>query len=389
MVVVGDRRQLPPTTFFTKTVMDEEADDEGDDAPQFESILEASSDVVSELLLNRHYRSRDERLIAFSNAEIYRGGLRTFPGPGGPSPIGHHVVPSPTVAVDGTRSNPREVEVVVDRVLDHARDRPGLSLGVITMGQAHAHNIELALRRRLGAIGSEELDAWFGARRVEPFFVKNLERVQGDERDVVILTTGYHKTPDGELPHTFGPLLRSGGERRLNVAITRSRVALEVVTSFAAGDMRPERSDAPAVDLLRRFLASLEAEEPGSQDESTGDAVIADIGRHLEQAGVPTRVGYGRSGYRIGIAARHPDDLTRFVLAIEVDDETYRAEPTVRDRDRVVGESLERLGWRVHRIWVDDWMRDPRGETRRAVESWVEAVIASDDPAQPRVEDGV
>jgi very-short-patch-repair endonuclease len=270
---------------------------------------------------------------------------------------------------------------VVDLVLEHAERRRHLSLGVITMGQSHERNIESELRRRLADRPSPSLDAFFAGDRMEPFFVKSLERSQGDERDAVIVSVGYHKAPDGRLPARFGPLLHDGGERRLNVAVTRARRSLVLVTSFEAADMDPARFTAPGVALLRQYLefaaAPVVSERPDIQRPSS--ALVAQICTRLENAGVPTRAAYGMSGYTIDVAAAHPDDPERMVLAIELDGDIYRSAGTVRERDRLRPQMLESLGWAVHRIWSADWLADPRRETHRAVNAWVDAVMKADE----------
>jgi len=226
-VIAGDKRQLPPTTFFaagppTESESSEEEMYGGTEG--FQSVL----DVMSAFLdppwsLDWHYRSRDERLITFSNHRIYDGRLVTFPSPGLAEAITGVVVPHAFGLGGQEASTSSEVNRVVDLVLDHARTRPDESLGVITMGIEHANRIEMALYKVCQ--GLPELDEFFNQDRQERFFIKNLERVQGDERDAIILSIGYGKNPAGQLVYRFGPLLQEGGERRLNVAITRARRA--------------------------------------------------------------------------------------------------------------------------------------------------------------------
>ena len=219
-VIAGDDRQLPPTAFFDRQAVDEEEDsvDEGDLAltDDIESILDvAKACPIREQLLQWHYRSRDGRLIAFSNANIYHGALTTFPGTAVEGPLTHDVVPFRPQMQRSNNSNPDEVEKVVDMIFDHARRRQNDTLGVITFGIRHADNIDDALRRRLREMGDPTLDRFFSGESQEPFFVKSIERVQGDERDAIILSTGYHKADNGTLPYRFGPLNQAGGERRL------------------------------------------------------------------------------------------------------------------------------------------------------------------------------
>ena len=242
-VIAGDSRQLPPTSFFGRSPGDDDNDDE-DDAlsltSDIESLLDAAGALLRDNMLQWHYRSRDDRLIAFSNNHIYGGALTSFPGAIVSTPITHHLVPFRAItSASGTRSNPDEVEKVVELVLEHAHNTPLETLGVIAFGQHHADNIDNALMLRLSELDDPSLDDFFAERNDERFFVKNIERVQGDERDAIILSVGYHKDVNGNLPYRFGPILQEGGERRLNVAITRARSRITLVSSFSHRDMDP------------------------------------------------------------------------------------------------------------------------------------------------------
>ena len=217
-VIAGDSRQLPPTSFFGGGADDDGGDDEDAEAltSDIESLLDAAGALLRDRMLQWHYRSRDDRLIAFSNNHIYGGGLTAFPGSLTDPPVEHCPVPfRPLHGVSGTRSNPDEVERVVELVIAHARERPHETLGVIAFGLHHAHNIENVLLRRLGELGDRSLDDFFNESNAERFFVKSIERVQGDERDAIILSVGYHKDANGRLAYRFGPLNQEGGERRL------------------------------------------------------------------------------------------------------------------------------------------------------------------------------
>jgi AAA domain len=204
----------------------------------FESVLDALRPLLPTCPLNWHYRSRDERLVAFSNDRIYGGALTTFPGVARDDCL-RHVVVAQDAAPGQESSFAAEVTEVVRLVLEHARSRPTESLGVIALGMRHAERIDAAVRTALTRAGSASLESFFAEDVPEPFFVKNLERVQGDERDAIILSVGYGKHPDGRMRYQWGPLLRSGGERRLNVAATRAKRRLTVVSSFASHDVDP------------------------------------------------------------------------------------------------------------------------------------------------------
>ena len=257
-VIAGDSHQLPPTSFFGRGPGDDDEDDDEGDLSltrDIESLLDVASALLRDKMLRWHYRSRDDRLIAFSNNHIYGGSLTAFPGAIVSTPVTHYLIPyRPIIGVRGTRSNPDEVEKVVELVLKHARESPHETLGVIAFGQHHADNIDNALVRHLSEIHDPSLDDFFSEKNEERFFVKNIERVQGDERDAIILSVGYHKDATGNLPYRFGPILQEGGERRLNVAVTRARLRLTLVSSFSHHDMVSSRSSAKGVGLLRQYL---------------------------------------------------------------------------------------------------------------------------------------
>jgi hypothetical protein len=249
VVVAGDRHQLPPTNFFSAasdgdTDVEQAIKDDGSInlalTTGFESILDVLTAALSEgrtRSLTWHYRSHDERLIAFSNAWVYDNSLTTFPGVAGDDCL-HHVLVDQTPSAAGQQDSvTAEVDRVVALILEHATERADQSLGVITMGIKHADRIDMRLRERLRE--RPDLHWFFDETLDEKFFVKNLERVQGDERDAIILSIGYGKSADGRLPYRFGPLLQDGGHRRLNVAITRARERMTLVSSFSHLDMDP------------------------------------------------------------------------------------------------------------------------------------------------------
>jgi very-short-patch-repair endonuclease len=378
-VVAGDSRQLPPTTFFASTDLDDEEEDE---VGGFESILDQMSAFLEPAWsLDWHYRSRDEALIAFSNRHVYRDRLVTFPGPGRVPAITHRLVPFVPGQGGQEESASREVDQVVELVINHARARPGESLGVIALGIKHADRIAMALERAKHL--EPDLEEFFSTEKLERFFVKNLERVQGDERDAIILSVGYGKDASGNLPYRFGPLLQQGGERRLNVAITRARTRMTVVSSFTHHDMDPSRSRAAGVQLLRLYL---EYATSGGQtlDRRQGELVPLNefeqsVYDALTACGLKLLGQHGTSCYRLDLVALHPSQPGRFVLAIECDGATYHSAPTARDRDRLRQQHLEALGWRFHRIWSTDWFLRRDQEIQRATAAFNKAVRLADE----------
>ncbi|HET7475374.1 MAG TPA: AAA domain-containing protein [Dermatophilaceae bacterium] len=290
VVVAGDERQLPPTSFFTvATEEDEDGEPFTDTLTEgAESVLDVLAAALPMRRLTWHYRSLDERLVAFANAQMYDGSLVTFPGVGGAPVLTLEPVDgvgAVQAGQDAIESTIAEVDRVVELVLDHARTSPQRSLGVIALGIRHAQRVEEALRRALQS--APDVADFFDDDVAERFFVKNLERVQGDERDRIILTIGFGKTPHGRVLHRFGPLNLDGGERRLNVAITRARRQMTVVSALRAEDLDPGRLRSRGSVMLRDFLAY--AATQGMQAPPTPAVVTAAQEPQPEQgvAGVP------------------------------------------------------------------------------------------------------
>jgi very-short-patch-repair endonuclease len=395
VVVAGDDRQLPPTNFFRQVDSGDAADDDDSDdgtvsfGAGFESVLDALRPLLPTCPLNWHYRSRDERLVAFSNDRIYGGALTTFPGVARDDCL-RHVVVAQDAAPGQESSVAAEVTEVVRLVLEHARSRPAESLGVIALGMRHAERIDAAVRTALTRAGSASLEAFFAEDVPEPFFVKNLERVQGDERDAIILSVGYGKHRDGRMRYQWGPLLRVGGERRLNVAATRAKRRLTVVSSFASHDVDPGKLTKPGARLLAEYLeyagaGGVPVAASGS-GAGSASAFEADVAARLASLGITLVPQYGVGGYRVDFAAAHPDDPSQMILAVEADGAGYRDSGSVRDRDRLRKEHLERLGWRVHRLWSTSWFSDPEAELAKLRAAYTEAVRAN-PPAPPPPDD--
>ncbi|MGP3959688.1 AAA domain-containing protein [Nonomuraea sp. 3N208] len=383
IVVAGDDRQLPPTNFFRQVGDGPEDADFGAEEEEsrvsfgagFESVLDALRPLLPTWPLTWHYRSRDERLVAFSNARIYGGALTTFPGVSRGDCLRHVVVAQP-VGPGQEASVPAEVDKVVELVLDHARARPGESLGVIALGMRHAERVDQALREALAE--HPELEDFFAEDAPEPFFVKNLERVQGDERDAIILTIGYGKHRDGRMRYQWGPLLRDGGERRLNVAATRAKHRLTLVSSFSSHDVDPARVTKAGARLLADYLEY--AGSGGTPADASGGTALnpfeADVRDRLARHGITVVPQFGVGGFRVDFAATHPRDPDRMVLAIEADGASYRDSRSVRDRDRLRKEHLERLGWNFHRLWSTNWFHNPQAEADKLRQAYEEAVAA-------------
>jgi len=387
VVVAGDECQLPPTNFSIAAVDGDGAPDSADDSltDGFESILDVLSAALPTRRLTWHYRSLDERLVSFANAQMYDGTLVTFPGTSDDAVVRLEVVDGSAPVQPGLEaieSTKAEVDRVVQLVLTHARTRPGESLGVIALGIMHATQIDDALRIALTEGAGNGVGDFFDEDRLERFFVKNLERVQGDERDAIILSIGYGKTPHGRVLHRFGPLNLEGGERRLNVAITRARRRMTVVSSFTAADLDPTRLKARGALMLRDFLRY--AAEGGAQPDSQGaldgagdgagddtasgvqlDPLVANLAFRLRSEGLVVHTGYGTSAQRLDLAVEDPQCHGRVLVAVETDGLRYAAMSSTRDRDRLRVEQLRRRGWEYVRVWSTDLFRDPARDVAR------------------------
>jgi very-short-patch-repair endonuclease len=392
-IVVGDPKQLAPTSFFKAAdddnLYDEDAElDDGD----YTSLIDAGLAHWRELCLRWHYRSHHHSLIAFSNDAFYNNELTIFPSS---KPRGDELGVTLLHIADGqydrgkSATNRREAEAVVDLVFEHLR-RNGrqLSLGVIAFSLRQAHLIEDLINERR-RVGSEPgLEPCFEQEGTEPFFVKNLENVQGDERDVILISVGYGKDADGKLSYNFGPVNQRGGPNRLNVAVTRAKQRVVVVASIRAADFDPSKLNTDGVRLLRNYLAFAE-NGPESLKEATGPSV-GDYESEFERsvAGAIREIGYrpvpqvGCGRFRIDLGVLAPTGDGQYLLGVECDGAQYHSSPTARDRDRLRDQILEeQYGWRLFRIWGPDWVR-----SREAVISRLRAALdeARNRPPTPR-----
>ncbi len=407
VIVAGDSRQLPPTEFFSKVLEEDEVEEKDEDvalagaesetpnAPvrrrgsytrDAESVLFAMDRLLAGQSrgLQWHYRSRDERLIAVSNEYVYHGSLTTFPAPDALESVSHQVVPYSAGIGGGTNSPELEVQRVVELVKEQVKSRPDESVGIIAFGIKHEARIERAIE--LAMVADPEFEAALTAHSHEPWFVKAIERVQGDERDAIILSVGYGKGGDGKLRYFWGPLLRDGGERRLNVAISRAKKRMTLVTSFSADDVAPDGHPSAGYRLMYQFVRFMgsggNALTDGTSRATPLNPFEIDIKTRLEAAGLTLDPQVGVGGYRIDFAARHPDFPGRHVLAIEADGAAYHSGHIARERDRLRQELLERRGWTFHRIWSTDWFNDADAEVQRTVDAFEKALRYASTPAK-------
>ncbi|MFA6012373.1 MAG: DUF3320 domain-containing protein [Desulfobacteraceae bacterium] len=363
LIVVGDSRQLPPTSFFERQKGDEDVSE--DDVPEdLESILEeAEAAGLTTLSLDWHYRSRHESLIAFSNRQYYENRLHTFPSAHAEHPrlgVRWCEVPDGVYDHGKTRTNRKEAEAVVAEIVRRLRDpkEQGESLGVVTFSQAQQGLVEDLLDAARGEF--PEIEPYFTSVG-EPVFVKNLETVQGDERDVILFSICYGPDEAGTVRMNFGPLNNKGGERRLNVAITRARRQLLVFSRLRPEQIDLSRTKATGVHHLRTFLdyarrgqsALVDGVAAGTgETDSFFEKSVMD---ELIHRGWRVNSQVGCSGYRIDLAVCDSDAPDRYILGVECDGANYRSAKSARDRDRLRRSVLEGLGWRLHRIWSTDW----------------------------------
>jgi hypothetical protein len=387
IVVVGDKRQLPPTSFFERIISDvvEDEPEEEDEIPpaqvtgatELESILTlCEARGLSSRMLRWHYRSRHPSLIEVSNNVFYseNGGLILFPSPSATRDTDGLAIKRVNGAYErgGKRRNVIEADAVARAVAEHATRSPLRSLGVVTFSAAQRDTINerLAVLR----LHHESLDVFMREGEREEFFVKNIENVQGDERDVIFISVGYGPRVAGSRLDSmaFGPVSTDGGERRLNVLFTRARYRTLVFVSFASADINLDRTRSLGAQVLKRFL---EYAETGSDHQPVVLDADPDSDFEVSVAGEIRRLGYevdhqvGSAGFKIDLAVRRPDNSSRYILAVECDGATYHSAVWARERDRLRQEVLEGLGWRFHRVWSTDWFHRRAEEVRRLEEA--------------------
>jgi very-short-patch-repair endonuclease len=376
MVVVGDERQLPPTRFFAKLTGNDEEPDEDDEltfrAKDAESILDLClAKGLPHRMLNWHYRSKHQSLIAVSNKQFYDNRLFIVPSPyDAVAGMGlkFHYLPDAHYDRGNTRTNPREARIVAEAVIKHAREMPDRTLGVATFSVAQRQAIqnELELLRK----EHPDTEEFFSRGSSEPFFVKNLENIQGDERDVIFISLGYGRTKEGFIAMSFGPLNSDGGERRLNVLISRAKLRCEVFSSITGDDIDLSRSKGRGVAALKMFLSFAQtgklgiAEESGRDPDSMFEEQVAS---RLTALGYDVKTQIGTAGFFVDLAVADPEKPGRFVLGIECDGDQYHSSRSARDRDRLRQNVLEAHGWVLHRIWSTDWFLRPEEETAKVV----------------------
>lgn len=394
LVIVGDERQLPPTRFFAKVVGETDAsnDEDGAAAADVESVLGlCRARGLPDRMLRWHYRSRHESLIAVSNSQFYENKLLIVPSPyTGEAGLGLQFHHHPNTVYDrgGTSTNVEEAKIVAKAVIRHAIERPHLSLGVAAFStqQRRALIDQLELLRRQ----HPETEGFFAAHPEEPFFVKSLENIQGDERDVIFISVGYGRDAQNHMTMNFGPLGKQGGERRLNVLISRAKSRCEVFSSITDEDINLSNTQARGTVAFKLFLHYARTKrlhiDQSEQDSVAKQVLEAEVAAALRERGYEVDTNVGIAGLFVDIAVADPKRPGRYVLGIECDGDWYGRASCARDRDRLRDKALRDKGWTMHRIWSADWFHRPRAELDRAVAA-IERAMAEeeehDDPLGP------
>ena len=380
LIVVGDPMQLPPTTFF-------DASSDAADSEQSEEELDVDTESILDMALSTmrpprdlrwHYRSRHDSLIKFSNREFYNNRLIVFPSPHEKClHMGVQWVPVPNGIYD-LSLNAVEADVVLETVAALMRSSPNSSIGVVAVNQPQKD----LLSERFDHLFAHESDLedyrarW--APTLEDFFVKNLENVQGDERDIIVISTVYGPaTPGGPVAQRFGPINSRMGHRRLNVLFTRAKERMVVVSSMQPEQIRPAGGASHGVLAFKGYLeyarsGRLESGNvTGRGFDSHFEKEVSDL---LIENGYQVEPQVGVAGFFVDIAIRHPARTDYFVLGIECDGASYHSAKSARDRDRVRQEILQQLGWELHRVWSTDWFNARDREARRLLERVKKAI---------------
>ena len=407
VVIVGDSKQMPPTSVAQVKVSENDNDEEEDYESgllsfDMESILDHCENArVPDIMLNWHYRSEDESLIAFSNKKYYDGKLNSFPSPSSDRSMkglsfeyvenGQFVRPENSKeSVKGVKgTNKAEIDAILAHLSKRLKDplTKNDSIGIVTFNKPQMDEIMKSLIDSPDPVIQQALLEGVGG---EEIFVKNLESVQGSERDVILFSVAFSKNLKGELPLNFGPLNNAGGERRLNVAITRARKQVRIFCSFKPDELTNRKTSSTGVNHLAQFLKMANKQEDDDFDvytirESHPDRVRKQILDKLLATGLDAKEEVGLSDFKVDIAIYDPKDKTRAVLGILLDGPRWNSRETVSDRDCLSVDLLKgKMGWNaIERIWLASWLRDPQGEVERISKAFNEALTSIKTPAKP------
>lgn len=399
VVIAGDTKQLPPTSFFASSTGngDDAFDDEDSyDDEVYDSILEETANILPNRTLLWHYRSKHEHLIAFSNQEIYKGELVTFPSSNEierDTGVEFVYVEDGYYEGGGKNCNILEARRIVQLIKEHIDRHPTRSLGVIAFSEKQQNAIALEVQRFREK--NSEYEEFFAEGKEDEFFIKNLENVQGDERDTIIFSVGYAKTKEQKannkpMAMRFGPLGVEGGERRLNVAITRAKTNVKLVSSILPSDIDLNRTESDGVRMLRSYIefamnggATIAAARANAKPDDFVDAVA----KFLTEHGYKVSQYVGCSGYKIDIAVEHPSEIVhQFAAGIECDGYSYASSRTARDRDRLRGSVLKNMGWNMYRVWSAEWYTNPEVEGEKLL-AFIKSAIDECDKKVKAIEE--
>lgn len=391
VIVAGDSNQLPPTSFFRTNIGDNSGEWDDQQVEELESLLndcKASVPFFQETDLKWHYRSRDERLINFSNHYYYENNLTTFPSPSldtEKTGVVLEYVPDGVWDRGGSRINRKEARRVAQLVVKHFKTEPEKSLGVVSLNSSQKEAIEDALEEEMQ--NQKDLLPLMDPENPDAFFVKSLENVQGDERDVIMISVGYAKAQDGKMTLNFGPINTEGGWRRLNVLVTRSKWKTVLVTSVRSSELVGINPENKGPIGLKNYI---QYAETGYLNESRDPARLLgeetndfedSVKRELELRGFKVDAQIGVGSFKIDLAVRDPRNPTGYAIGIECDGASYHSSRSARDRDILRQEILEGMGWKLHRVWSTDWFRNREeamglliASVKRAVSNHAEVV---------------
>jgi len=368
VIVVGDSEQLPPTDFFKKiTTINEEYEE--DEVINSNSLLNLCHSFLDHIYLKWHYRSKNEELIQFSNKYIYNNSLITFPSyrkNNEDEGVEFYYINDGIYDRGGTRTNKIEASKVVELIIDHIKRYPKRSLGVVSFSIVQKKEIEKQLNETLSKLKKiddslyETLYQFINNEDVkEPFFIKNLENIQGDERDTIILSICYGKDKEDHLSCQLGKLTKEEGKKRINVAVSRSKINMKVVCSFNPDEMQVNSEDNTGLLTLKNFLQyAKNREQINSTNNKTNDIFILDIASKLTEIGYKCDIGVGNSNYKVDIGVKNPNNDNEYILGICIDGNSYKNCPYTKDRERLRKEILRKLGWNLIDIWACDYYKN-------------------------------
>lgn len=391
VVIVGDPRQMPPTAFFQAQVV-------GEDEAEYDDMDSILDDCIALNMpshyLTWHYRSRHESLISFSNANYYDGRLMTFPSSDDRASHVEFIAVEGTYDKGASRSNRQEAEAIVEEIVRHYSDSTSdtMSLGVISFSKVQQTLIEDLLQERIKGHPALEKKMMDGE---EPLFIKNLENVQGDERDVILFSVGYGPDKNGNVSMNFGPLNINGGERRLNVAVSRARQRMKVFSTMHADQIDLSRTQSLGVKGLKNFLYFAEhGYQPELASQQHAAAFIGGlpelIAEQLRAKGYQVDTYVGKSSFRVDLAIVDPANPDRYLLGILCDGKSYYATPTARDREIVQPSVLKGLNWNIERVWSVDWLNDSESVINEITAKIAEyASVGNDETTEEHADEDV